>query len=203
MPPVDEEDAVPSELAGKSAAEIAAYYVDREATIMENARRMVTEAREGTPPPVPPVPPTSPKAGETVSRDEFNQMAGAAQQGLIQMAQMTASTGKEYWTRVLPEVKKIVEAMPPLMQINSEVWNEAYFNVVGRMSTTLMQEVRNRALGLEPPSPPPTAPEKARVFTEDETRVISGLGVTPQMYADAEKKLETNHQPFTTDTRRK
>jgi hypothetical protein len=96
-----------------------------------------------------------------------------------------------------------VEKMAPEMQINSEVWAEAYFNVKGRLADVLVTEATNRAMGLEAPSPPPPVSEKPRVFTTGELQVVEGLGVTTAMYADAEKKLNDGFQPFTVDNRRK
>ena len=211
FPAVGEEDVVnggglPPELQGKTANEIATYYAERESTILANARTMVTEAREGrgiqTPAPPPPGNPPTPKPSDMVTREELNNITGAAQAGLVQIAQMTAAQGKDDWGRLLPEIRKIVEQLPPLQQVNSEIWAEAYYNVRGRMTDTLVTEARNRALGLEPPSPPPPAPAKARTFTEGELSVIEGCGITTEMYADAENKLASGYQPFTTDNRR-
>jgi hypothetical protein len=210
MPPVDENDVInnglPTELQGKTPAEIAAYYADREQTILGNARRMVTEAQEGNRQPgidPPPVPPTPRSGSENVTREEFTAVTNAAREGLINMAKLTASQGKPDWSRLLPEVERIMKQLSADLQIDSAVWSETYFNVRGRMTDTLVNEAHNRALGLEPVSPPPTAPTPPRVFTSGEIDVVEGMGITTEMYADAEKKLESNYQPFTTDNRRR
>lgn len=203
---VDENDipggggGLPAELQGKTPAEIATYYADRESNILANARRMVNEAQEtnrSTPPEAPRTPPTT----DPVTRDEFNSVLAASQDGLIQVAQMTASQGKPDWARLLPEIRKVMDQMNPLQKVNSAVWEEAYFNVRGRMTDTLVTEARRSALGLEQPAPPPAAPTPPRSYTSDEMRVIEGLGVTSEMYGDTEKKLADNFQPFTTDNR--
>lgn len=207
---VDGADAVgggglPPELQGKTPAEIAAYYADREQTILDNARRMVTEAREGSnnpPPPPSPTPTPNPGDPKFVTQEQLANLTASAQAGLVQMAQMTASTGKSDWNRLLPEIKKIVDQLPAAQQINSEIWSEAYYNVRGRMTDTLVTEARNSALGLEPPSAPPPPAAKPRVFTPGEQAVIEGCGITQEMYADAENKLAVGYQPFTTDNRR-
>lgn len=196
---------LPAELVGKSPAEIATYFADREATILENARRMVSEAREGnsnTPPPTNPPANNPPTDKKFVTQDELANLTASAQTGLIQLAQMTASSGKSDWNRLLPEIKKIVESMPPAQQINAEIWTEAYYNVRGHMTDTFITEARNSALGLEAPSAPPPPAPKPRVFTSSELSVIEGCGITPEMYTDAETKLQTGYQPFTTDNRR-
>jgi hypothetical protein len=118
------------------------------------------------------------------------------------MAQLAASQGKEDWNRLLPETRKIVNTLPPAQQVNSSIWTEAYFNVRGRITDTLITEARNRALGLEIPSPAPPAAAKPRTFTDGELKVIEGCGITPEMYADSENKLESGYHPFTTDNRR-
>jgi hypothetical protein len=207
--PVGADDVVnngglPPELQGKTPAEIAAYYADRESTILDNARRMVNEARESNnnpPPPTGTTPPGTPDP-KFVTQEQLANLTASAQAGLIQMAQMTASTGKGDWNRLLPEIKKIVESLPAAQQINSEIWSEAYYNVRGRMTDTFITEARNIALGLEPPSAPPPPAAKPRVYTPGELSVIEGCGITPEMYADAETKLQTGYQPFTTDNRR-
>jgi hypothetical protein len=211
FPAVDATDAVnagslPPELVGKTPAEIATYYADRESTILENARNMVNEARAGAnnnPPPTntppPNTPPTDPKF---VTQDQLNNLTASAQAGLIYVAQQQASIGKPDWSRLLPEIKKIVEKLEPGLQIQADIWAETYYNVRGRMTDTLVTEARNTALGLEPPSPPITAPPKERTFTSDELSVIEGCGITPAMYVDADDKLTKGYQPFTTDNRR-
>jgi hypothetical protein len=118
------------------------------------------------------------------------------------MAMMTASQGKGDWDRLVGEIRKIVQTLPPAQQVNASIWTEAYYNVRGRMTDTLVTEARNRALGLEAPSPAPPVAAKPRTFTDGELKVIEGCGITPQMYADAEQKLDSGYHPFTTDNRR-
>ncbi len=204
MPVVDGSDSIQQpNTTGMTPEQATAAMTEFQERVMENARRLVAEARQQSQVTPPSTPPTTPLPGnDTVTRAEFNALTEAGKQGLVYTAQQMAKEGKSDWDRHFPKVKAIVESLPLDQQINKDVWQEAYYNVRGHATDTLIDEARRSALGLEPPSPPPVAPPKPREYNADEANIIDRLGITKDMYADAEKKLATGFQPFTTDNRR-
>jgi hypothetical protein len=195
---------LPPELQGKTQAEIIEWYNDRERTILDNARRMVDEAhREASQPPAPeerkPVPPNA----TPMTQADFERMTGPARDSLIRVAQMDARLNKPDWDRLLPDIRKIMDNLPADQQMNARVWEEAYYNVRGHITDTLISEARNRALGLESAPPPTPPPVKPRQLDSAEMRVCEGCGIDTEAYIKAEERLNAGYQPFTVDNRRR
>lgn len=206
---------LPPELVGKSAVEISHYYSERESTILENARRLVSEARQNPgqqqQPPVQRTPPSKEEfwndpnrsvqdiiRNEGVSREEFNRVANAAQSSLVSAARITASEGKMDWKRWEPKVTAIMKDMPIENQMDASMWTTAYFNVRGQNLDTVVTESVTRAINpIENPSSPASIPAAPRTLSSEEIRVIDGMGITPDLYRNAEDNMRDNKFPLT------
>jgi hypothetical protein len=210
MPVFDESDRVddlPAELVGKSAREIAQYYMNRERQLVAQGEAAVAEAAAGnnTPPPPRQTPP--PNEPPNVTRAEWNQMTSAVQGNLLASAKRTASEGKKYWARLLPQVEAAVSRCNPKAQLDPSLWETAYNEALGRNLATIQDEERAAAeakmnMGLEAPSGGATPPILPRELVGKEINVCEGLGITPDQFRKGEQMMATNTFPVTLDNRR-
>lgn len=215
---------------GKSPAEIAKYYQDREKRVLDEANRRINAAREEATPPPPPAPPQrvqitkeqfyeNPTEGveavvkdRAVSKDDFNRLAGPAQKNMIATAKMVASQGKEHWQRFLPAIESIMARMDGYSQIDPDNWEAAYFNVVGFNESKLRAEAVTKATtkAAEPPqsaseiAAPPTDLNTISARGKTAADVCEGLNITHDQYREADKMIQTGKWPMTmNNTRRK
>lgn len=214
---------------GKSPAEIAKYYQDREKRVIQKAAERIdaAEARANereTPPPPQRVQITKEQFYEdptkgveavvkdrSVSKDEFARLAVPAQRNMMATAKLLASQGKEHWQRFLPQIEAVMQRMDEFAQIDPNNWEAAYYNVVGFNAPKLTTEAVTKATtkAAEPPQSASEAPEVpvdlntlvARGKTA--AQVCEGLNITHDQYRNAAKMVETGKWPMTMNNTRR
>jgi hypothetical protein len=205
---------LPPELVGKSPAEVASFYQNRENQILERARQAISNATTQQPPP----PSKSQsvqitkedwyndpnKAAEMlvaqkgVGREEFQQIAGPVQRTLIRTAKMLASQGKDNWSRFESEIDRIMSSLNEWQRTDPEMWETAYYNVVGLNMKTLTNEASTNArTTAEAPSPPPETPQPPMVLTPTQEKICERLGIKQDTYREAVKRMEDGVWPLT------
>jgi hypothetical protein len=222
VPP--QQGGLPAELANKTPAQIAQYYQERERTIMANAQTAIANAAAGTP-----AQPRNPQdnhppaataedferdplgttremiSRESVSRQEWNQMTGAVRQNLIDTAKDRAKQGKKYWTRLDAIITGMTQNVG-LEALDTAFWETAYNAALGANLGTIQAEEEAAAqaarASAEAPSGGSTPPMPPRVLTNDEMRVVTGMGITAEAYRKSEENIRTNKFPLTLDNRR-
>ena len=186
---IDPATGLPESLKGKTPAEVAKYYQERESNIIANARRAIATAGAGpTPPPPGPTPPT-PKATITredlynnpqetfnkfqsglITKEEFLSATAPFQKTIIAMAENLASQGKKYWNKYRDEILGIMAHVTPDQQASVSSWNVAYNTVVGIHWEEIEKEAVKIATtpaseGVQTPSATPTAPVDLKTLT--------------------------------------
>lgn len=220
------ETPLPPEIQGKTPAQIAQYYQDRERTIRAEAQTAIANAAAGTPPPpvldvrhhTPAVLPVTRENFEsdplaatqqminqgTVSRAEWNAMLPAVQSNMIETARDRAKQGKQYWGRVEQVINILTKDADPISKLDTGFWNMAYNAAVGQELGRLQQEDAAAARSsAEPPSGGSLPPPAPRELSAQEMRVVSGMQITPDIYRDMETKMRENKFPVTLDNRRR
>jgi hypothetical protein len=204
--------ALPNELQGKSAAEIAEYYKRRESQLMER----LDAATRNTPAPAPaPAEPVAPTAAEfwnnpaaavkavAVSREEFNAAAAQVRSNMIEMARIITKDKFTDFQRWEPKIREVLRMVDPFLQTDPIQWETAYHYVKGRDYDKDLQTATAAATARasEPPTPIPPIPVIPEKLTFEEDFVAKGLGQTPEKYREGKKNLADNAWPLTFDTR--
>src|SRR5580765_4191956 len=117
--PVRAEGDLPAELKGKGPVEIAQYYQIRETRLRDVALKAVEKAKEGTPPV------TTTTTTTTNDRPMTGAEVAGARNTLIATAKRESSQGKKYWTRLLPDIERIMAGVGPEQQVDSATWDTA------------------------------------------------------------------------------
>ena len=202
---------LPQELQGKTPAEIAEYYRNREAE-WQARLDAATAVNVNTPAPI-----AEPTASElwnnpipsirklAPSREEFNAAVNSAQQSMISVARIVAKENKADWNKWESEVMRIMNALPSHLQADPYQWKTAYTYVKGLAYDSAVKDASALATarGGETPSLPPNEPAKPQVLTEEQRYVTERMGLTSEDYFSAQKNLANNSLPITFDTRRK
>jgi len=144
---------------------------------------------------------------EAVSRQEWNMMTGAVQGTLIETAKERAKAGKQYWTRLEGVIGMLTKDADPLSKLDSGFWVMAYNAALGQELGRLQQEdaaaAASARASAEAPSGGSLPPPAPRELSHDEMRVVTGLGLTPDIYRAAEDRMKNNRFPVTLDNRRR
>lgn len=221
VPP--QQPGLPAELNGRTPAQIAQYYQERERTIMANAQTAIANASAGNPQPPRPDPARpQPATAEdferdplgttrqmiaegTVSRNEWNTMTQAVRQNLIDTAKDRAKQGKKYWTRLDAIIAGMTQNVG-LEALDTQFWETAYNAALGANLGTIQAEEEAAAAAArasaEAPSGGSTPPMPPRILTHDEMRVVNGMGITAEAYRKSEENIKNNKFPLTLDNRR-
>lgn len=212
VPQFDYSD-LPPELNGKSGAEIAAYFADRE-------RRMQAKIDQVTPPANPP-PANNPSGpspqdwwtnpGESarkVAADEANKVvanatAGVAP-GLIEVARFgIAQKYPNDFAQFEPDIKQIMNTLSPQMQMDPTQWETAYFYVKGKKADKLVADAKATAtagvttIAGEPPSGGRQAPPVPETASPEQHYVATHLGLTDKSYLEGKANMEAGNWPLT------
>jgi hypothetical protein len=205
---------LPAELQGKSAAEVASFYQQRETRLQADLR-----AAQATPPaPVSRVDVKTPKnedfwtdpAGSvqqaikagTVSRDEFNNASAWVQKNMTEMSEFLTSQKHADWSVFKADIDDIMSKVEPAARADSNMWETAYIYARGRnpekavkpQTTTIVTNGAERgspAAG----APPPSAPE----LTAEQEFVRSHMGISKESYQKAQTAIATGTFPLTFD----
>lgn len=201
-----DDSALPPELQGKSAADIAAYYQRREAVLLDRINR---------------VPPPEKKEPEE-KFDIFNDAEGsvdrlvtkkvsaavdavstAAQPSLINAARITVREKHPDFNEFEAEITKRMKTMSAEAQMNPEFWDLTYKVVKGENTDRLVEKARKEASIVEKPTPPGTPPPKPRELSDDEKSVAAKMGISHDKYRDSASRYEETDGkfPITTDSR--
>jgi hypothetical protein len=222
-------DGLPAELKGKTPAEIAAFYQQR-----ENTLRAELDARPPasvTPPPAPPPQPTNTEfwndpnasvdrkiAATAVSKAEFERLTTAAQRAMIWAAKSMCKENHKDFHRIEKEIDTIMSRVPEFGQTDPSMWETVYIQAKGFAHDRLAAEDRANppVMSAEPGNPGSTAPPVAADLykvtipgvSKDGTvksagRVADMLGITHDAYRKADKELQGDGLlPLTIDNRR-
>jgi hypothetical protein len=225
VPPANN-NGLPAELANRTPQQIAQYYQDRERNILANAQTAIANANAGSREPARPnaADPTArpnvsaedferdPVAAsreminrESVSRNEWNQMTGAVRQNLIDTAKDRAKQGKKYWARLDQAITGMTQNVG-LEALDTTFWETAYNAALGANLGAIQAEEAAAAAAAqasaEAPSGGSVPPMPPRILTNDEMRVVNGLGISAETYRKGEENIKNNKFPLTLDNRR-
>ena len=197
---------LPTELNGKSPAEIAAYY-ERKAV-------------ERPPPAAPPANPLEAAPRNLTTADLYADPAKAiasvaptreelasVNPTLIAAAELVAKSKHSDWDNFETEIKGIMASCSPEGQRDAQMWETAYYNVKGHKTDDLVKAaaVVASAPGGETPTPAGLLPPKEEglkfpqgMETKGETMLV-GLDVSREGYLTAQQKIEQGAWPLTMD----
>lgn len=223
------DDGIPAELKGKSAAEIAKFYRDRE-TALRAELDARPPARVATPPPPEP-PPTNAefwndpnaavdrKLAKAMSKEEFDRVAASIRPNLIWIAREQVKRNHPAdFHRIEKEIDTIMKQVPDYQQTDPSMWETVYIQAKGYAHDRLSAEDRANPPVIigEPGNPggvaPPAAADLYKVtapgvssgeVVKSAGRVADMLGVTHDNYRKASKILDSDGLlPLTVDNRR-
>jgi len=206
---------LPAELQGKSAADVAAYYKQREANIVKEANDRIAAAV--VPPPVPHVPDSGDfwkdpakavrdqVAATSVSREEFTRASNSVQANMIEMSEFLVSQKFPDWKVFKPMIDDIMSKCDPWTKTDRTMWESAYYYAKGRNPQLIQQAptppvtiVSAERGAAAPSNPGPAAP----VLNTDEAWVADHLGLTPTEYSEAKENMgKVGSLPLTYDNR--
>ena len=195
-------DGLPAELQGKSPADIAKYYQNRERQIIDKAKDAIRAS--GTPLP-PPTRVTMERATETtVPAGELD----GARATLRETAKQAAKNrNNKYWSRFESDIETVMAKMGTEQQCDFNYWEAVYHNLVGQNKDKLENEEREAATtaarlvserpagGLETPIPDQPLPA---VVTG---KICPGLEISEKQYRTASEKMSSGVWPLTFDSK--
>jgi hypothetical protein len=201
---------LPPELVGKSAAEVAAFYQNREKTIVDTARKAIATASAGNPqPPAPPAPVrtvvTTPTPEAPITRAELDSKLATSAKTLIATAQMLAAQGRSDWNKWFPQVNAIVGTLPEGDQVDPQIWITAYDSVRGKNVDSITADAVKAAttpVGAEPVAGAPITPTAPQPLGVTEKRVINGLGISEETYRQGAERIEQGAWPLTMNNKK-
>jgi hypothetical protein len=220
-------DTLPAELVGKTPAQIAKFFQDRETALRAELDRRPASV---TPPAEPPGPSNTEfwndpnksvervVAAKALSRAEFDQLAGTIRQQIIWTAKRMVSEKHSDFHRIEKEIDEIMKNVPEHAKIDPSMWETVYVQAKGLAHDRLSAEDRaNPTLIGEPGNPGGVAPAAdADLYKVTAPGVSQGttiksaghvadhLGVSHDGYRKAAKILNEGDGllPLTVDTRR-
>jgi hypothetical protein len=222
-------DSLPAELKGKSPAEIAKFYQDRETSLRAELDAR-PPARGVTPPPEPPAPSNaefwndpsksvdSRIAAKALSKEDFDRTAASVRPALIWAAKNMVKEKYKDFNRVEAKVNEIMKAIPEWQHTDPVMWETVFVQARGYEYERLSTEDRVKppviigepvGPGGTPPTPNAdlyqvTAPGVSKDGTvKSAGRVADQLGVSHDAYRKSQKILDGDGLlPLTVDNRR-
>jgi hypothetical protein len=221
-------EGLPAELVGKSPAEIAKFYQDREVALRAELDR--APARGVAPPPEPPAPSTfdwtdpnkavnSIISAKAMTKEEFDRVSAQLRPNFIWMAKKQCMERHADFHRVEKEITDMISKVPDYAQTDPSMWETVYFQAKGIAHDRLAAEDRAAppvVVG-EPVGPggvaPPMNADLYKVTLPGVTDkrgqpksaggVADMLGVTHDQYRNSQKILDGDGLlPLTVDNRR-
>lgn len=215
---------LPPELEGKTPAEIANYYQERE-------RRLRAEMAQNpsVPADVPPSVPPSPTNTEfwndptgatrkivearAFTKEEWDRQAAAVRPSLVWAAKEQCRQKHPDFDRVKDEVDQIMKLVPDWQHADPNMWETSYIYAKGRAYDRLSTEDRTRPVVVsEPVNPGSTPPQPLEDLTkvtgpglkphQTAAYVADHLGVSHEQYRKAQIELNGEGKlPLTVDNR--
>jgi hypothetical protein len=205
---------LPTELQGKSAAEVAAYY-QRQVTKLEGDLRTAT-----APPPVTRVEVKIPKnedfwtdpAGSvataikagSITREEFNNASAFVQRQMTEMAEFLTKQKHADWDVFAPVINDIMSKIEPAARADGGMWETAYIHARGLNPEKAVKPntVALPANGVERGAPAPTTVTTTEVtLTAEQEFVRSHMGISKEAYIKAQGHIANGTFPLTMDNR--
>ncbi len=197
-----DDDALPPELVGKSAKEVALYYQRQKEILtdqLDQARR-TPPAREEKPKPTEVKFDIFNDAEGSVNRvvnDRVNEALSNASAviapGVIGGIKVSMSTKYKDWNRFGAEIEKRMNGFTQEGQMNPVNWDYTYKIVKGENADTLIAEAENRVRNpVERSTPPGATPPKPRALTKEESDIAVNLDVPVESYLAAAERLESD-----------
>lgn len=204
---------LPAELQGKSAADVAKFYQDREVRLQADLRAAQTAQ------PVARVETKTPKnedfwtdpAGSvnqaikvgSVSRDEFNNASAFVQRQMTEIAEFLVSQKHEDWKVFKPVIDDIMSKIEPSARADSNMWETAYIHARGlnpekavRPATTVIPVANGAERGAAAAS---TVTQTEVTLTPEQEYVRSRMGISKDSYVKAQGHIASGTFPLTYD----
>lgn len=208
--------ALPAELQGKSAAEVAKFYQDREVKLQSDLRAAQTAA------PVVRVETKTPdnadfwtdpkgsvqqaiKAG-SVTREEFSNASAFVQRQMTEMAEFLTSQKHSDWKLFKADIDDIMSKIEPAARADSNMWETAYIYAVGRNPERAVQ-ARTNTVVIPTQAAERGAPAASTVTTPEVTLtpeqefVRSHMNISKEAYIKAQGHIASGTLPLTYDNR--
>lgn len=208
---------LPSELQGKSAADVAKYYQDRETRLQADLRT----AREAQPPaPIARVEVKTPKnedfwtdpAGSvnqaikagSVTREEFQNASAWVQRQMTEMAEFLTKQKHADWDVFAPVINDIMSKIEPAARADSNMWETAYIHARGLNPE---KAVKSNTVVIPNGGPERGAPAAVVVtptevqLTAEQEFVRSRMGISKESYLTAKDHIAKGTFPLTMDNR--
>jgi hypothetical protein len=214
---------LPAELVGKSPAEVARYYAEREQRI----RAELTREPARTTPPAPPAPPTNAEfwndparsvdqriTATAMTKAEFESVAASIRPSMIWAAKQQCRQAHPDFDRVENEVMATLNKVPEYQRTDPTMWETAYIYAKGAAYERLSTEDRVRPPSSEPvnaagSTPPAPLADLTRVSLpgldarQTAAHVSDRLGISHDSYRKAKTELDGDGKlPLTMDNRR-
>jgi hypothetical protein len=208
---------LPTELQGKSAAEVAKFYQDRETKLQADLRAAQTQ-----PAPVATVKTKTPdnadfwtdpagsvqtaiKAG-SVTREEFANASAFVQRQMTEMAEFLTAQKHTDWKLFKADIDDIMSKVEPGARADSNMWETAYIYAVGRNPERAVQARSQTVViptqGVERgAAATTTVTTPTPELTVEQEFVRSHMGITKEAYLDANKHIQAGTFPLTYDNR--
>jgi hypothetical protein len=208
---------LPTELQGKSVAEVAAYYQQRETRLQADLRTAQAAV------PVAPVSTvkvetpknedfwTNPsgavqaavKAG-SVSREEFANASAWVQRQMTEIAEFLVAQKHEDWKVFKADIDDIMSKIEPAARADSNMWETAYIYARGRNPEKAVKAQTSiiSTTGVERGAPAAATVTATEVqLTSEQEFVRSRMGITKEAYIEAQGHITRGTFPLTFDNR--
>lgn len=223
--------ALPAELEGKTAEEIAAHYqgiIQIQKHTYENALESLGTTEIEKPKPgeaQKPKPRTMTEfmanpdevtrsiiAEQGVTREEFRAASLQVQESMIYMAKERAQkvllaeankSGDSFdWERIEPMLDELSKKCDPSTLTSIETWKMMYYYNRGTVTGAMVQDaVKKATMPAESVTPGGNRPDPKKPLSPQEEIVAEGLGITAETYRDGQAKMTAQKFPLTTDNR--
>jgi hypothetical protein len=219
------DDGVPAELKGKTPAEIARYYQNRETMLRAELTPKPPPPKKDEPPPDPtaaefwndPAKSTQRMMAKALTKEEFERLAGSLRPSMIWAAKEQCRQTHADFDRIKVEIDQLMKNVPEWQQTDPVMWETTYTYAKGQAHDRLAAEdrakppVQQTSERVQPGSV--NAPPDVNLNTvtlpgllpkHTAAHVADNLGVSHDQYRKAAKELEGDGRlPLTYDTRGK
>ncbi len=210
-PPAD--DGLPTELKGKTPAEIHAFYQRREQAYQSELaeRDRMLQSRPNVQPQVvqdtpvttqefwnDPVKTTERMLNDkVVTKQEFSRITASAQDGLIYAAKSQCRDQHKDFSRFEADIDTLMLKLTPEQRMQTGMWETVYYQVKGLKADQLIDEARTRPASAEPVAGAPTPQAKPKELTPEQEYVATRLGVSKDKYLQAQERMSAGQWPIT------
>lgn len=205
---------LPPELVGKSPAEIAKFYQQREATLVKRANDALRAASDNPPRSSVTITqptdrsPNQPAPSTPITRADAEALVSPARETLVQSARMVASNNKPFWAKYSTEIEQVMSNLPVEERMQSQTWETAYYSVVGLHAQEIEAAAKqSAAIAAEPPAaaptPAPTPVDLTKLIHPESGKtavdVCNGLNISQDSYRESMTRIDKGVWPLTRD----